>query len=418
MASWHFIYLAIIIILCICVGFISLESDDEKYKKLVTKIFRMPADDPYFASNLTNDTDKKINDWRLDEKCNAVCVTKHLCVNNTVVVDGAGMLSLRMANPFGANGDSNCGSDVLCCLNEDGEYDEGDEDDEDDETNEYENTSNESTNSPDDEKKIVTMGCGFRYDRKIEAISSRISSGTTTYLGEYPWIVAVGLRSRNRDYFQYRGGGSLIHPRVILTAAHILQNRTAEDFLIRAGEWDMQNTNEEFKHQDRSVALIFRHTRFEAATLINDIALVIVKQPFELTQTVNTICLPKPNFSAKHNTKCTASGWGINVGDGKYQSILRKVDVPYVARRECQQKLRRTRLGVFYRLHRSLVCAGGRKGDDACEGDGGSPLVSELPITESRFYQIGIVAGGKLHWSREKIQRTKSNPNFTLALIE
>lgn len=400
MISCRYIYLAVFIILCICVGIISLEIDNVKYKKLVSKIFTLPEDDPNFASMSSDDAERNNrDDWQTEEKCNAVCVPKHLCINGTVVINGAGLLSLRMSNRFGANVD--CGADISCCLNETAEYDEDITDDEDGD-NEEENEDNESM-SPDKEKPQVSMGCGFRYERNIEAISSRISSGTNTYLGEYPWIMAVGFRMRDSEYFEYRGGGSLIHPRVVLTAAHILRNKTAENLLIRAGEWDLRHTNEKFKHQDRSVMLIIKHKEFEMSTLINDIALLIVKTPFELTPTVNTICLPKLNVMVKHNTKCTASGWGLNVADGKYQSILRKVDVPFVARRQCQQRLRRTRLGMFYQLHRSLMCAGGRKGDDACEGDGGSPLVTELPITESRFYQIGIVAGGK--WLATKIRR-------------
>lgn len=383
----RFIYFTVLTILCISAGKISLEFDENKYKKLSKKIFSMPTDDIDLASISSDEMERKGgNDWKMAENCNAVCVPKYLCVNDRVIVNGAGLLSLR----FGAKTKRNCGADVLCCLNENND----DYDEEDNENDNFENINNESMDQKDGQTN--GMGCGYRHDRHIKVISNRISSGTITHFGEFPWVIAVGLRLRTREYFEYRGGGSLIHPRVILTAAHILQNKTAENFLVRAGEWDMRNTDEELKHQDRRVDAIVRHPQFEALTITNDIALLIVRQPFVLTQTVNTICLPMQNYLTKHNTKCTASGWGKNVRNGKYQSVLRKVDVPFVGRQECKQQLRRTQLGQYYQLHPSLVCAGGgKKGEDTCDGDGGSPLICKLPTTESRFYQMGIVAGGK-----------------------
>lgn len=391
MNSRRFVYCAVITILCVSAGIIALEYDKVKYNKLVSKIFDGPMTDPYFAPDDASENTGKPN-RPMDDNCNAVCVPEHLCVNNSVVVDGAGLLRLRISDRIGANGDLDCGMEIECCLNEDDEYEDETEKDN------VEDMTNESTDQK--ETKPITMGCGFRYNTNIKMMSSRISGGVTTHLGDYPWIVAVGLRPQSGEHLEYRGGGSLIHPRVVLTAAHILQNNTAVQFAVRAGEWDMRNTNEEFKHQDRNVVLIVKHSRFNASTLINDIALLITKQPFELTQTVNTICLPVQNFIPTPNTICTASGWGKNVRDRKYQSILRKVDVPFVGREKCKQQLRQTILGKFYRLHPSFVCAGGRKEADVCEGDGGSPLICTLPTGESRFYQIGIVAGGKtIHYS-------------------
>ena len=52
---------------------------------------------------------------------------------------------------------------------------------------------------------------------------------------------------------------------------------------------------------------------------------------------------------------------------GKYQHILKKIELPLVPRDVCQLSLRKTRLGVHFKLHESFVCAGGEPGKDTCK---------------------------------------------------
>ena len=87
------------------------------------------------------------------------------------------------------------------------------------------------------------------------------------------------------------------------------------------------------------------------------------------------------------------SGWGKNAfgHQGEFQSVLTKVDVPVVSHGECEHALKRTRLGYSYRLHPSMVCAGGEPGKDACEGDGGSGLVCDI---RGVWKVVGLVSWG------------------------
>lgn len=63
----------------------------------------------------------------------------------------------------------------------------------------------------------------------------------------------------------------------------------------------------------------------------------------------------------------TSSFYFNNSGqEGKYQVILKKVEVPIVPMDQCQQALRKTRLGPHFKLHASFVCAGGEAGRDTC----------------------------------------------------
>lgn len=62
----------------------------------------------------------------------------------------------------------------------------------------------------------------------------------------------------------YVGGGSLIAPNVVLTAAHYVASAGA--LRIRAGEWDTQSTKEIYPFQDRDVSSVEIHKDFNKGT--------------------------------------------------------------------------------------------------------------------------------------------------------
>jgi hypothetical protein len=53
--------------------------------------------------------------------------------------------------------------------------------------------------------------------------------------------------------------------------------------------------------------------------------------------------------------------------EGRYQVILKKVDLPIVPQDACEEALRKTRLGPYFKLHHSFICAGGDQGKDTCK---------------------------------------------------
>lgn len=61
-----------------------------------------------------------------------------------------------------------------------------------------------------------------------------------------------------------------------------------------------------------------------------------------------------------HTSIRGAKGWGKDIWgkQGKYQVILKKVDLPIVPRQPCVERLRKTRLGLHFNLHSSFICAG------------------------------------------------------------
>lgn len=209
--------------------------------------------------------------------------------------------------------------------------------------------------------------------------------------GEFPWMMSI----QNRQY-KYLCGGSLIHPKVVLTYTNHVKGKNPNELIVRAGVWNSQVIEEVYKHEDRDVSEIITHPDHNKRTGGYNIALLILKEEFELDKHIQTICLPPATYTIPDNVICTATGWGRDVyGKNEvYQNILKKINVPIVGRSKCQTALRKTNLGRNYLLHRTFLCAGGEKNEDACEGDGGSPLVCETGAFSGIYWQVGIVAWG------------------------
>lgn len=200
------------------------------------------------------------------------------------------------------------------------------------------------------------------------------------------------LNDLGNSKYMYKCGGSLIHPNIVLTVAHCVYGIMAHTLKIRVGQYDVGNSED--GHQDRSVKRIIVHKAFNSSrySMHNNIALLVLADRIHFAENVNPICLPKQEMYFDPS-KCIVTGWGKNQL-GKYQTVLKKIDMQIVGSVKCERILRQTRLGKNFRLHKSFLCAGGEPGRDTCKGDGGSPLICLSIGTTNRYQQIGIAALG------------------------
>lgn len=116
----------------------------------------------------------------------------------------------------------------------------------------------------------------------------------------------------------------------------------------RLGEWDVNHDVEFYPFVERDIVNIKVHPEYYAGTLQNDLAILVLDRPLDLANTphIGLPCIPNNQIDFT-NQRCWTTGWGKNsFGEtGKYQNILKEVDVPIINKYQCQQQMRQTRLG-------------------------------------------------------------------------
>ncbi|CAL4146994.1 unnamed protein product, partial [Meganyctiphanes norvegica] len=210
---------------------------------------------------------------------------------------------------------------------------------------------------------------------------------------EYPWQAAI-LKTAGQETI-YVCGAALIDEKHLLTAAHCVDGLNPYNLRVRLGEWDVTQSTEFFSHVELQVANVIEHQDFYKGNLKNDIAILRLAShvDFNSNPHISPVCLPD-QYSNFHHQQCVVTGWGKDSfgTDGKFQTVLKEVSVPVVDYNRCQNTMRQTRLGRSFNLDPGMLCAGGEEAKDACQGDGGSPLVCRR---QDGSYQLaGLVSWG------------------------
>ncbi|KAI1289790.1 Plasma kallikrein [Halotydeus destructor] len=234
-------------------------------------------------------------------------------------------------------------------------------------------------------KRITPYTCGIKgTDRQV---SPRIVGGSDALPGEWCWQIAI-INAQN----QYLCGGALIGTQWVVTAAHCITTlvKNDEEIFIRVGDHDLTTSMTSTTAQTLKVSTTYIHHNHNGQTLDNDIALLKMEAPVDLNEAVCLVCLPARNSNRKAGKKCTVTGYGYMAEAGPIALKVREAPVPIVDDQECTVKINAVTEKLFI-LPASSFCAGGTDGNDACQGDGGGPLVCE----EDGFYELnGLVSWG------------------------
>lgn len=213
--------------------------------------------------------------------------------------------------------------------------------------------------------------------------AARIVGGEVTLPNAHPY--QVGQLARISLINTGLCGGAIIAPRVILTAAHCLDR--ASNIQVVMGAHNINTATEPTQQRQTVQPVNYRqHPAYNAQTLLNDIATLILPNPAVFNAFVQPSSLPtaaEANMLFVDNL-ATMSGWG-RMGDfaSNTATQLRSVQNNVITNEACAVVFGPTT------IQPSTLCTSTEGGRGTCSGDSGGPLTTQV---NGRLVQIGIVS--------------------------
>ncbi|HEY8582223.1 MAG TPA: serine protease, partial [Capillimicrobium sp.] len=207
----------------------------------------------------------------------------------------------------------------------------------------------------------AAAACALACPPASSAADPRIVGGQDADIASWPFLAAI-VRADRADAFQGQFcGGSLVAPRVVLTAAHCIDGREIDVLLGRtvlSGDG-----GERIRVVEQALA-----PGYDAQTNRPDLALLVLERAATAAPVPLAVAPPAPG------TGVQVAGWGYVEQQPREISAdtLQQAALQVLPGRRCGDAFGPGFAG------REMVCAGTPEGGrpDSCNGDSGGPLVT------------------------------------------
>lgn len=208
-------------------------------------------------------------------------------------------------------------------------------------------------------------------------------------------MAALFINSPNRNGFAC--GGSLINQKVVVTAAHCIQDKRAsqpykaEEATFHLGRHNFENLNEP-NFVLSGVSQLIMHPDWDIydSHFDADIAIAVLVKTISFNKFIKPICLwtSTSSFEDIIGLKATVAGWGKTEWSAVSTTHPNWADIPVVSEVKC---LRSNSVFNSVTSERTF-CAGDRDGvTSPCSGDSGGGLIVK---SGTKWFLRGIVSAG------------------------
>jgi hypothetical protein len=234
------------------------------------------------------------------------------------------------------------------------------------------------------------LATGSRESRggPVDAAQASIVGGKVASIASYPWLAYIRYKG---PVDQFECGGTVVSPRLILTAAHCVVTETgrvaaAANFSVLTG---VGNLDEATPDRVSQVARVLIFPEYEPARILNDAALLVLADP------IAAPALPLATSSdaalLANGAPVAVAGWGlVNFDPPQFPTVLRDAQSVVRSTSYCQRTLRQA-LPVY--SAESQLCVRsppGPGGASLCNGDSGGPGIALRP--DDTAVLIGIIS--------------------------
>lgn len=212
----------------------------------------------------------------------------------------------------------------------------------------------------------------------------RIVGGVEASPHSHPW--QISLQRPNGEHFC---GGSLLNKEWVLTAAHCTKTiGIAEPPFANAVAGAHDITENECTQEKIKVIQKIIHEGYNETTIENDIALMRVERPFDMSNTNIEAVAFADGSDLFTGTICSMSGWGLENGsDTSSPAKLREVDMTVISHNDC--------LGFWGSdVIPTMICVfDADKG--TCRGDSGGPTICNGLLAGATSFGNALCDGTK-----------------------